>query len=90
MTKTDCSKEIAEGLEGFIRESFQVPDDDTLFSREVNLWEEGYVDSPGVIEVIAFLEDTYRVKIPQETLFLPEFTTIRGMSEAVSDLPSRD
>ncbi len=79
-------KEIAESLECFIRESFQVPDDDDAFTRELNLWEEGYVDSPGVIEVIAFLEETFCVTIPQETLFLPDFTCIRGMAEAVAEL----
>lgn len=80
------SEEIAVSLESFVREQFQVPEDDSFFTRELNLWEEGYIDSPGVIEVIAFLEETFSVTIPQETLFLPDFTCIRGMAKAISDL----
>lgn len=80
------AEEVEKELGAFIRDQFQVPAADAFFSHELNLWEEGYVDSPGVIEVIAFLEETYSVEIPQETLFLPEFTCIRGMAEAVSKL----
>lgn len=79
-------EDIAAALETFIRTEFEVPADDPLFGRDVNLWEEGYVDSPGVVEVIGFLEDTWSVEIPQETLFRPEFTCIHGMAAAVAEL----
>jgi acyl carrier protein len=77
---------IADELESFIRESFQVPPNDPTFSRSLNLWDEGYVDSPGVLEVLAYLEDRYGVTIPQEALFLPEFTCINGMAQVVAEL----
>ncbi len=79
-------EKIATELESFIREQFQVEDDDAFFSREVNLWEEGYVDSAGVVEVIAHLEETYSVKIPKKLLFDPGFTCIDGMAERIERL----
>ena len=61
--------EVAQDLETFVRERFQVEEDDDLFSPDVNLWEEGYVDSAGVVELIAYLEDTYAIQIPRAMLF---------------------
>ena len=76
----------AGALETFIRANFQVGDDDPYFNRNVNLWEEGYVDSTGVVEVIAFLEETFGVAVPEEMLFSPDFTSIAGISRLVTGL----
>jgi len=73
-------------LETFIRKNFQVQDDDPYFDENVNLWEQGYVDSRGVVEVIAFLEDRFKVTIPDEMLFSPDFTSIAGISKLIAEL----
>jgi acyl carrier protein len=75
-------------LEAFIRENFQVQDNDPYFDRNVNLWDEGYVDSTGLVEVIAFLEENFGVTITDEMLFSPDFTTIAGMSKMIAELAS--
>ncbi len=77
---------LAEALEAFIRERFRIRSTDTRFSRDVNLWEEGYVDSAGVVEVVAFLEEYVGQRLPDELLFEPDFTTIAGMARHVSAL----
>lgn len=77
---------LADALEAFVRERFRVRTSDARFSREVNLWEEGYVDSAGVVEVVAFLEEWAGRRLPDELLFDPDFTTIVGMSRHVSAL----
>lgn len=82
---TEVSQTEAK-IEDFIRSRFMVADDDDFFSRETNLYEEGYVDSAGVIEVIAFLEDTFVVVLPEEVLFDTSFSSIRGMAERVAGL----
>lgn len=82
------AERIASDLERFIRVRFDVPDDDEDFGRDVDLWEEGYVDSAGVVEVISHLEETWRVKIPEEALFDPRFTRIAGMAEVIAALAS--
>lgn len=77
---------IAAALEAFIRERFQIPPDDSLFGRDVDLWEEGYVDSAGVVEVVDHLESTWQLKVPEEALFDPRFTRIDGMAEVLEPL----
>jgi len=73
-------------IETFVRERFQIPASDDLFSRQVNLWEEGYVDSLGVVEVIEFLERRFAVKLPEEVIFAPDFTSIDGIARYVVGL----
>lgn len=80
---------IAQRIENFIRRRFHVPADDEHFSREVNLWEEGYIDSIGVTEVILFVETTFYVKIPDNMLSAPEFTRISGMAGLIAGLLER-
>ena len=75
-------------LDAFIRKNFLVRPDDAYFDGNVNLWEQGYVDSTGVIEVIVFLEETFNVTIPDEMLFSPDFTSISGMSKLIAELKS--
>ncbi len=73
-------------LEAFIRERFRVPPDDRSFTRTVRLWDEGYIDSIGVAEMIAFLEKTFRVTISNDVVFSPDFTHINGIARLVMQL----
>jgi D-alanine--poly(phosphoribitol) ligase subunit 2 len=79
-------QEIADKIELFVRRRFQVPDDDDLFDRDVHLWEEGYVDSTGIVELIAFLEETFSVEVPDDALFDPDFTSVNGLARLVQRL----
>lgn len=72
--------DVAETIEAFIRTTFQVIPDDPNFSREIHLFENGYVDSAGVVELIAFIESTFGVKLEDEHIFDEDFTTITGIS----------
>lgn len=77
---------VARELERFVRERFQIADGEVGFSREANLWEEGFVDSLGVVEVIAFVETRFRVKLPEDVIFSPDFTSIDGIARYVVSL----
>lgn len=70
-------------IERFLRDRYQIREDDAGFTRTVNLWEEGYVDSVGVVEVIEFLERAFRIRVPDDVLFSEEFTYIDGMAAFV-------
>jgi acyl carrier protein len=83
---SESEEQVARDIEVFVRERFQVADDDTVFSRRVNLFNEGYVDSVGVIEVIAFLEQRFQVKLPEDVVFSAEFTNIDGIAHYVFTL----
>jgi acyl carrier protein len=76
----------AREIEQYIRDRFQVPASDTGFTRTVNLWEEGYVDSLGVVEVLAFLAQRFHVELPEDVIFSPDFTTIDDIARVVLSL----
>ena len=78
------SEQIMTVVESFIRKRFSIRPDDEFFGRDVNLWETGYVDSAGVVEMIAFLEQSFHTTLPEEVLFDPDFTNIRGIARLVS------
>ena len=93
-------QEIAADLEAYLRQRFHIAEDDALFSRDVNLWEEAYVDSVGVVELIVHLERRWEVELPDEVVFDPEFASVNGIARLVRRLraspaaraasPSRD
>lgn len=80
MNDSGSNKSTISVIEEFIRHRFRVREDDALFDTEVNLWENGYVDSVGAVETIAFLEETFQVALPEGVLFDPDFTHISGMA----------
>lgn len=86
----DGHEATAARLEGFIRQHFQVPSDDEQFTRRVHLWEEGYADSIGAVELVAFMEETFAVTIPEAALFDPNFVCIDGMARIIDCLRRSD
>lgn len=79
---------VADALETFIRQQFRVSAEDPDFSRDVHLFEYGYVDSVGATEVLAFVESNFQVQVPDEQLFSEEATTINGFAAMVAALTS--
>lgn len=75
---------IAQPVERFIRMRFGVLDTDPGFHRDAHLYEGGFVDSAGVIELIAFVESRFNVKLEDEDVFSEVFTTINGISAVVA------
>lgn len=75
--------EPAHAIEAFIRQHFRVVSGDPLFSRDAHLFERGYVDSAGVVELLMFVESTYGVSLDDDQLFSDRFTTINGIAELV-------
>lgn len=78
---TITQHEIADQLEEFIRRIGEVAPDDPGFGRDVHVFEAGYLESLGVVRLIAHLEATYELEFTDEQLFDSRFTTIEGMSE---------
>jgi acyl carrier protein len=78
------SEEIAERLELFIRKQFAIASSDGRFSRSALLFENGYVDSVGAVELLAFVQDKFGVVVPDEQLLSEEFSTIDGIATIIS------
>jgi acyl carrier protein len=80
---------IAASLEEFIRREGRVEADDPDFSRQVNLFDAGYLDSLGVVHLITHLEVAFGLELSDEALADPAFVSIDGMSAIVGDLHER-
>jgi acyl carrier protein len=81
--------EIAGRIEVFIRRQFRLPDEDPRFSRDVHLFEAGYVDSAGVIELILFIESNFGVTLGDEHIFSDQFTSINGIAGILTSSAER-
>ena len=55
----------------FILNNFMFSDDETKLSDGESLMESGAVDSTGIMELIAFLEETFNVMVQDEEM-IPE------------------
>ena len=82
--------DIAGSLETYIRREFSIAGSDESIFRDEHLFEAGYVDSAGVVELIMFIESTFNVKLEDHHVFSEQFTTINGIAELVSDCAPRD
>lgn len=77
---------IASRVEAFVRTQFEVDPNDEDFDRTVDLYDRGYIDSVGFVELLAFLGKEFRVEIPEEDLLSDEFLTIDGIAIIVARL----
>lgn len=76
--------QIADRVEQYVRTQFRVAPGDAGFSRSLPLFEAGYVDSVGVVELLAFLAEEFAVELPDDALMSDEFSTIDGIAVIVA------
>ena len=72
----------AETISKFIIDHFEIGDDPD-FDNDVHLFNEGFVDSFGAVEIIKFIEDTYSIKITQKDITLFPMNTVNEIAEVV-------
>ena len=73
---------IAETISEFIREKFEIGDDPD-FTNDVHLFNEGFVDSFGAVEIIHFVEETYAISITQKDITLFPMNTVNEIATVV-------
>ena len=62
--------EITETVRGFIVENFLFGEDENL-GPETSFLEEAIIDSTGILELVAFLEEAFDIQVADEEL-IPE------------------
>jgi len=75
---------IADRIEKYLRDQFSIVDDDPGFTRTVDLYDTGFVDSVGVVELLAFIEEEFGVDVPDSELLSPRFSNIEGIAQIVA------
>lgn len=73
---------VTETISEFIREKFDIGDDPD-FTNDVHLFNEGFVDSFGAVEIIHFVEETFGIEITQRDITLYPMNTVSEIAEVV-------
>ncbi|HEU0048179.1 MAG TPA: acyl carrier protein [Nitrososphaera sp.] len=76
--------EITSELSGFIRERFGVPEKDSEFTDQVDLFSYGYIDSFGAVELTDFIEKRFSVAFTAADWVAFPLNTIEEISTFVS------
>ena len=77
-------EEIIKTLEDYMREQFDIGDDPD-YNSEVDLFEYGFLDSMGAMEVIAYIEEEYSIEITQKDVVLYPMNTIAEIAEVIAN-----
>ncbi len=77
-------QDIIDTLSQYINEQFDIGNDPD-FDAEVDLFEYGFLDSMGAMEVIAFIEEEYSIEITQKDVVLYPMNTITEIAEVICD-----
>jgi acyl carrier protein len=77
--------QVAAELEEFLHAQFPATTSGGI-GRDIDLFDTGVVDSVGVAETLAHIEERYRVEIPDEILLSDDFTTIDSMAKTIVGL----
>lgn len=75
--------QIETELKQYILETFVYSEDDAELASDVHLFDNGIIDSTGVLELVGFLEEQYELEVA-DTEMLPEnFETIAALTAFV-------
>jgi len=75
---------VEKKIRDFIEENFILDGGDNL-SAEDSLLEKGIIDSTGVLELVAFIEENYSFKIADEELIPENLDSIKNISRFIQE-----
>ena len=73
---------VEKQIENYIREQFEIGDDPDL-TLDTHLFDEGFVDSLGAVEIVNFVEETFSIEVTQKDLTLYPMNTINEIATVV-------
>ena len=76
--------QIVDQLRSFIQERFEVPETDPDFSNDVHLFDYGYVDSFGAVELNNFVQETFAIKVTTSDLIAFPLNTIHEIATFIA------
>ena len=71
-------------LRNFIEDRFQVPNNDPDFTEDVHLFNYGYIDSFGAVELTSFVQHKFDVLVKDTDLIAYPMNTIREIATFVA------
>jgi acyl carrier protein len=75
--------EMAQRIRSYLVENFLLGQADGLDDAS-SLLDSGILDSTGVLEVVAFLEETFEIKVDEEDLVAANLDTVQDLARFVA------
>lgn len=75
--------DISKTLREHVVIKYDVPPDDTDFDNDVHLFDYGFIDSFGAVELITYVEDTFGVRVSPSDLIAYSLNTINEISQFI-------
>lgn len=75
---------ISDQLFEYIREHFDIGDDPD-YTKDVNLFDYGFVDSLGATEIILYIEDTFNIEISQKDIMLYPMNSVEEIVKVIEE-----
>jgi len=70
-------KEITDDFRAFVKRRFNIEESDKAFDDDVHLFDYGYVDSFGAVEMTLYSEQKYGIHVTNDDLVMNPLNTIR-------------
>jgi acyl carrier protein len=74
---------IEQQIKDYISKNLLFSDDGFPFSDEASFLQESIVDSVGIMELVAFVEDTYKIPVKDEEIVPENFDSVSKLSAYV-------
>ncbi|HEY5997786.1 MAG TPA: acyl carrier protein [bacterium] len=74
---------VKEALRTFILENFLFGQENPDFTDGASLLENGLIDSTGVLELVAFVEEKYGISVADEELLPENFDSVDNLANYV-------
>jgi methoxymalonate biosynthesis acyl carrier protein len=78
------AEEISSELRGFVQRQFSIPENDSDFSDDVDLFNYGYIDSMGAVELTGFVEREFGIKFTDSDWVKFPLSSIREISSFIA------
>lgn len=75
--------DIERIIDEYLREQLEITEDDDDYGVELNLFDAGYLDSVGAMQLIVFIEERFAVEISQKDITLYPMNTIEEIASVV-------
>lgn len=75
--------EIREQIKNYIAETFLFSDDGFNMSDDISFLDEGIIDSMGVLELIMFVEETFRISVEDDDIKPENFDSVNKLYEYI-------
>ena len=70
---------IEEKIRSFIQDNFLLGDKNKVIKEDESFLQGGIIDSTGVLELVNFIEETYKIKVEDEELIPENLDSIKNL-----------